>query len=678
VHGNANVIGATIFPHNVGLGAMHDPALMRKIGQATAAETAATGIDWAFGPTITVPQNDRWGRTYEGYSEDPDVIRSYAGAMVMGLQGKPGTQRRIQTGSVAASAKHFLGDGGTTDGLDQGDTRVDEDTLMRIHGAGYPVAVDAGVMTVMASYNSWNGAKMHGNQSLLTGVLKGRMGFDGFIVGDWNAQGQIPGCTTEDCPQTFIAGLDMVMAPDSWKGMFDSSIRHVKDGTLPMSRVDDAVRRILRVKVKLGLFDPARPVEGKPDVLGHPEHRAVARQAVAESLVLLKNNGVLPVKASANVLVVGAAADSMGMQTGGWTLSWQGDGNGNELFPGGTTIWSGIEQAVKSGGGKATLSADGSFSAKPDVAIVVFGEQPYAEMRGDIRTLEFQAGDKAALATLKKLKAAGVPVVSVFLSGRPLWVNPELNASDAFVAAWLPGSEGNGVADVIIGDAAGKPRHDFTGTLSYSWPRSAGQFSLNKGQPGYDPLFALGYGLSYAKSGTVAALSEDAGVDASLANISTYFARGMTPAPFGWAVDGNVTRTVAEGPAQQEGAVQLAWPAGPAKLRIGGGDLNLARETNADLSLRITYKLDKPATGPVRLSMEGGSNTGAIDATSLFTGKTGEWRTVNIILKCYRDAGVDMSKVTAPFVVDASGPLVFTLAEARILSDPNNSVCPGK
>jgi beta-glucosidase len=333
---------------------------------------------------------------------------------------------------------------------------------------------------------------------------------------------------------------------------------------------------------------------------------------------------------------------------------------------------------VKAGGGKASYSADGSFTSKPDVAIVVFGEQPYAEMRGDIRTLEFQAGDKQALATLRKLKAAGIPVVSVFLSGRPLWVNPELNASDAFVAAWLPGSEGDGVADVLIGDAAGKPRHDFTGTLAYSWPKTAGQFVNNFGMPGYDPLFALGYGLSYAHGGTVAALSEESGVDASAANISTYFARGMTPAPFGWTSDGNITRSVAEGQAQQEGAVRLAWPAGPAKLRIGGGDLNLARETNADLSLRLTYKLETAATGPVRLSMEGGSNTGAIDATSLFTGKTGAWRTVNIILKCYRDAGIDMSKVTAPVVVDASGPLVFTLAEARILSDPNNSVCPGK
>ncbi|MES2442817.1 MAG: glycoside hydrolase family 3 N-terminal domain-containing protein [Pseudomonadota bacterium] len=676
VHGNANVIGATIFPHNVGLGAMHDPALIRRIGEVTAIETAATGIDWAFGPTVTVPQDDRWGRAYEGYSEDPALVASYSGEMVKGLQGAPGTTRRIQTGHVAASIKHFLGDGGTFNGIDQGDTRVDEATLARVHAAGYPPAIDAGAMTVMASYNSWNGVKMHGNQSLLTGVLKGRMGFEGFVVGDWNGHGQIPGCTVNDCAQTFLAGLDMVMAPDSWKGMYESTIRHVRDGTIPMSRIEDAVRRVLRVKAALGLFDPARPVEGKPDVMGAPEHRAVAREAVAKSIVLLKNNGVLPLKSSANILVAGPGADSIGMQTGGWTLSWQGDGNGNELFPGGTSIYAGIAQAVQAGGGKATLSADGSYTAKPDAAIVVFGEQPYAEMRGDIRTLEFQPGDKQALALLHRLHAAGIPTVSVFLSGRPMWVNPEINQSDAFVAAWLPGSEGNGVADVLIGDKDGKPRRDFSGTLSYSWPKTAGQFALNKGAPGYDPLFALGYGLTYAKGGTVPALSEVSGIDASVANISTFYARGATPAPFAFA-DSGIARKQVEGQAQQEGAVQLRWPAGPAKLRISGTELDLSRETNADLSLRLVYRLDSAATGPVRLSMEGGDNKGTIDATSLFTGATGQWRTVNIILKCYASAKIDMGKVTSPVVVDASGPLVFTLAEARILSDPNNSVCPG-
>jgi beta-glucosidase len=676
VHGNNNVIGATIFPHNIGLGAANDPAMIRRIGAATAAETAAAGPDWAFGPTLAVPQDDRWGRSYEGYSEDPAIVRSYAGEMIRGLQGEPTATGRIQKGHVAASAKHFLGDGGTFNGIDQGDTRVSEEELIAIHGAGYPNAVDAGTLTVMASYNSWNGQKMHGNKSLLTGVLKGRMGFQGFIVGDWNGHGQIPGCTNTDCAATFNAGLDMAMAPDSWKGLFESTVKHVKDGTIPMSRVDDAVRRILRVKAKLGLFDPARPIEGKAGVLGSPEHRALAREAAAKSLVLLKNNGVLPVKANARVLVAGPGADSMGMQTGGWTLSWQGDGNGNELFPNGETIFAGVKKAVEAAGGTATLSADGSFTAKPDVAIVVFGEQPYAEMRGDIRTLEFQPGDKQALGLLKKLKAAGVPVVSVFLSGRPLWVNPELNASDAFVAAWLPGSEGGAVADMLVGDAAGKPRGDFKGRLSFSWPKTAGQFANNKGKPGYDPLFPLGYGLTYAKGGTVPALSEEAGIDPSLGNTSTFFAKGVTPAPFSFATDSRITRRTVDGPQTQEGAQQLTWPNGPATLRIGGGDLDLTREANGDLSLQISYRVDRAPAGKVSLSMEGGANKGAIDATSLFTGQTGTWRTAKVFLKCYQQNGVDLAKVNAPLVIEASGPFELSIADVRIVSDPNASVCP--
>lgn len=677
VHGNSNIVGATLFPHNVGLGAMRDPALMEKIGRATAEETSSVGMDWAFGPTLAVPQDERWGRAYEGYSEDPAVVRSYAGAMIRGLQGAPGLKDRLQKGYVAASPKHFLGDGGTFGGQDQGDTRVSEDALIRIHNAGYPNAINAGTMTVMASFSSWNGTKMHGNKSLLTDVLKGRMGFDGFVVGDWNGHAQIPGCTATDCAATFNAGLDMAMAPDSWKGLYESTIAHVKDGTIPMARIDDAVRRILRVKVQMGLFNAARPYESKAEMIGLPAHRAIAREAVAKSLVLLKNSGVLPVKASAHVLVAGPGADSMAQQSGGWTLSWQGDGNPNELFPNGETIYAGIKAAVTAGGGSATLSPDGSFTAKPDVAIVVFGEEPYAEMRGDVRTLEFQPGDKQALATLKKLKAAGVPVVSVFLSGRPLWVNPELNASDAFVAAWLPGSEGAGVADVLIGDKAGKPRRDFTGTLAFSWPKTAGQFTLNRGEPGYDPLFAFGYGLSYAKPGKVGALSEVSGVDASLANVSTFFAKGVTPAPFSFATDSGITRKTVDGPATQEGAQQLTWPAGPATLRIGGGDLDLSREANGDLSVRFVYRVDAAPTGPVRLSMEGGKNTGTIDATSLFTGKSG-WQTVNVLLKCYQKNGVDVTKVIAPVVLQASGPFTLSIAEARIVSEPNASVCPGQ
>ncbi|MES3152350.1 glycoside hydrolase family 3 protein [Sphingomonas faeni] len=674
VHGNNNVVGATIFPHNSALGAAHDPALIRRIGTATAEETAAAGIDWAFGPTLAVPQDDRWGRTYEGYSEDPAVVRSYAGAMIEGLQGKPGTGT-IQNGHVAASAKHFLGDGGTIGGLDQGDADVPEKTLIDIHSAGYPPAIDAGALTIMASFSSWQGQKMHGNKSLLTDVLKSRMGFDGFIVGDWNGHGQIPGCTNDDCPATFNAGLDMAMAPDSWKGLFDTTLAAAQNGKIAMARIDDAVRRILRVKLRMGLFDAARPYESKTGAIGSPDHRALAREAVAETLVLLKNQGVLPIKASANILVAGDAADDIGRQAGGWTLSWQGDGNTNADFPNAQSIYAGIAATMKAGGGTATLSADGSFTKKPDAAIVVFGEQPYAEMRGDLRTLEFQPGDKQALALLKKLKAAGIPVVSVFLSGRPLWVNPELNASDAFVGAWFPGTEGGGIADVLIGTPDGKPRKDFTGRLSYSWPKTAGQFVLNQGQPNYDPLFALGYGLSYAKGGSVPKLGEVSGVDSSLANTSLFYSRGKVPPPFALTADPGIAQAAVDGPQTQEGALSLSWPKARAgTVKIAGPTLDLSRETNADLLLQVTYRVTQPATAPVTLAL--GTGGRGVDVTSLFKTAGTDWKTVRITLKCFRSHGADMTKVAAPFAMTTTGPLGIALADLRIATDPAGSVCP--
>ncbi|WP_347302794.1 glycoside hydrolase family 3 N-terminal domain-containing protein [Croceibacterium sp. TMG7-5b_MA50] len=671
VHGNNNIVGAVLFPHNVALGATRNPDLIRRIGEATAKEAAAAGINWTFAPTVAVPQDDRWGRTYEGYSEDPAVVRAFAGAMVEGLQGA-NASGTIQDGRLAGSVKHFLGDGGTTDGVDQGETNIPEAELIRIHSAGYPPAIAAGAMTVMASFNSWQGQKMHGNRSLLTDVLKGRMGFDGFIVGDWNGHGQIPGCTTTDCAQTFTAGLDMAMAPDSWKGLFDSTITQVRAGTIPMERVDDAVRRILRVKHRLGLFDPARPWTDRAGVIGAPEHRAIAREAVRQSLVLLKNDGVLPLKPSARLLVAGTHADDIGKQSGGWTLSWQGDGNTNADFPNGQSIYAGIAEAMQAGGGSATLSVDGSFTAKPDAAIVVFGELPYAEMRGDIRTLEFEAGDKQALEVLKRLKAAGIPTISVFLSGRPLWVNPELNQSDAFVAGWLPGTEGGGIADVLIAGADGTPRNDFVGKLSFSWPKNAGQFTLNAGQAGYDPLFPLGYGLSYAQGGTVPQLGEVAGVDASLANTSLYFARGRVPQPFALEQAEGLAQRPVDGPETQEGAVQLTWSA-PATAMIVGPTLDLTRETNADVLLQLQYRVDAAPTGAVRVGM----GDGLVDVTPQM-GADPAWRTLRVPLKCFRAAGSDMTTMAVPVKVAANAPFTLAIADARLVTDPEGAVCPGQ
>lgn len=505
VHGHNNIAGAVLYPHNIGLGAMRDPDLVRRIGTATAEEVAATGIDWTFAPTITVPQDVRWGRSYEGYSQDPDIVRSYAAAVIEGLQGPPESDGKLQSGHIAATAKHFLADGGTHEGVDQGDARIPEAELIRTHAPGYAAAINAGVLTVMASFSSWQGTKMHGNEALLTDVLKRRMGFDGFVIGDWNGHAQLPGCTRSHCSTAINAGIDMFMAPQGWKKLYADTIAAVRQGEIPMARLDDAVRRILRAKFKVGLFSRERPYDGRLELIGSDPHRALAREAVRKSLVLLKNDGVLPIKASARVLVTGPACEDIGAQSGGWTITWQGMNNTKTDFPNGESVFAGIKATVQAAGGTVISDAEDSSEVKPDVAVVVYGENPYAEMFGDLKVALYNA--RAPLTTLRRLKARGIPVVSVFLSGRPLWVNPEINASNAFIAAWLPGTEGGGIADVLIGDTAGKPRADFTGRLPYPWPATAAQEPYLKAKVDAEPLFRLGYGLSYANPGTVPRLS---------------------------------------------------------------------------------------------------------------------------------------------------------------------------
>jgi beta-glucosidase len=680
VHGDNNIVGATLFPHNIGLGATRDPALIRRIGAATAAETAATGIDWSFAPTVAVVQDDRWGRTYESYSEEPEIVQAYAGQMVEGLQGTVG-QDFMTPGHVISSVKHFLGDGGTG-GRDQGDTRVSEQVLRDVHAAGYKSGLAAGALTVMPSFSSWNGVKMTGNKSLLTGVLKQRMGFDGFAIGDWNAHGQVPGCSNEDCPAAINAGLDMFMYSGSkWKELYANTLREAKDGTIPAARLDDAVRRILRVKMLAGTFDAgrpsSRPMAGKFDLLGAPAHRAIARQAVRESLVLLKNNGgVLPLKPSANILVAGRGADNIGQQSGGWSITWQGTGVTNAAFPNGQSIWSGIDQAVRAGGGKATLAVDGAYTTKPDAAIVVFGETPYAEFTGDRPTLEYSPEDKSDLALLKKLKAAGIPVVAVFLSGRPLWVNPELNAADAFVAAFLPGTEGGGVADVLIAGRDGKPRNDFHGTLSVSWPKRLDQYVLNRRDPNYDPLFPFGYGLTYAKGAVVPQLSE-ARPAGGAADQNALFVRGRI-------VPG--ARLETQGPVQlsrvdrnsQEDSLRLVFAGtGAANAYLDEATpIDLTRETNGDLSLIVDYRVTQGPTAEVTLGVLGKA-AGAVPITGALKGEVGEWRQIAVPLRCFAQGGATMGSVQRPWVIATTGRLGMYVSGVRIASAPPGPVSCG-
>lgn len=694
VHGHNNVTGATLFPHNIGLGAMRNPELMRKIGAATAVEMRVTGLDWTFAPTLAVVRDDRWGRTYESYSENPEVVASYAKPLVEGLQGKVGARDWLKGAHIVATAKHFVGDGGTDGGKDQGDNISREEDLRDVQAAGYRPAIEAGVQSVMASYNSWHGEKMHGNKSLLTDVLRGRMNFGGFTVGDWNGHGQVAGCKTTSCAASFNAGLDLFMAPDSWKGLYESMLGQVKDGTISQARLDEAVARILRVKLRAGLFESGRPslrpFAGDYSKIGSPEHRAIARQAVQESLVLLKNEGAaLPLKAGRKLLIAGDGANSYMKQSGGWTLSWQGTGLPDSEFPGATTIGKALMDA---GGANAAITSDGNYAQKPDIAVVVFGEDPYAEFQGDVPDLIFR--DKSDnLALLKKYRAEGIKTVAIFLSGRPMWVNNHLNASDAFVAAWLPGSEGGGVADVLFGKA------DFKGTLPFSWPKLATQYVLNIGDANYDPLFAYGYGLSYGRPGKAGVLSEESGLPpGSDLPVGTWFERGKTGQSLdfynatgssleklrnGIGSNNDLLRAFAVDRNRQEDSRRFLWlGGGNATVALAGTALvDLSRQANGAVAVEIDYRVDALGEGPVKLIAfnEGLKPAGTgLDVTAQFAAARGTgWQTMSVPLSCFAKAGLDIAKAQVPLAISTS--VNFDLSISRIALGTSNSglvACP--
>ncbi len=680
VHGHSNIVGATLFPHNIGLGAMRNPALVEEIGRATAAEIRATGMEWTFAPTLTVPQDPRWGRTYEGYSEDPAVVVSYAAAMVRGLQGDPRSDGFLRPPHVMATAKHFLGDGGTTEGRDQGDTRVPQTVLRDVHAAPYVPAIEAGLQSVMASYNSFNGEKLHGHRGLLTDVLKARMGFGGFVVGDWNGHGQVRGCRATDCPAALVAGLDMYMAPDSWRGLYDSLLGQARSGALPLQRLDDAVARILRVKLRMGLFEAGapstRPGAGDFATLGRPAHREIARRAVRESLVLLKNNGgLLPLAPRQRVLVTGDGAHNLAKQSGGWTLTWQGTGADNSRFPGATSIWDGVRSAVQSAGGSAELSPDGRFTQRPDVAIVVFGETPYAEGVGDQRNLLLRS-DGAHLDLLAQLAAQRIPVVAVLLSGRPLWMNRELNAAQAFVAAWLPGSEGGGVADLLFRGADGRIAHDFTGRLSFSWPKQAMPSPLRPGEPGYDPLFPYGSGMSVQQRSELPQLSEESGVRQQDAPGTTLF-DGLSPSAWTTAATGGLQVSRVDR-LRQEDSLQLRWTgAAPGQFafrRPTGEDFS--RETNADMLLVLTLRVDAPPEGELAAVLECGAGCSARVpiAADLHALPARDWQRLGIPLKCFAAQGADPRQRVTGVQLQGAGRAQLTLSRALLATDVDRRV----
>lgn len=648
VHGHANVIGATIFPHNIALGATGDPDLIRQIGAATATEIEVTGIDWTFAPTVAVARDDRWGRTYESYSEDPALVSRMGVAMVEGLQGKPGAQDFLGVGRVIATAKHFFGDGGTEQGVDQGDVNGDIEDLKRVHVTPYPPAIDAGLGSVMASFNSINGKKMHGNKALLTNLLRGEMKFDGLVVGDWNGHGQIKGCTNTNCPQALLAGLDVYMVPEDWKGLYETTLAQVRDGTIPMERIDEAVGRVLRLKQRAGILDgevkpSSRPNSGEWDKLGSPEHRAIAREAVAKSMVILKNNGVLPLKDNANIVVAGSAADSIAQQSGGWTLTWQGGGElTNKHFPGATSILAGLKEVAMGAGSAVTFTPEGQATAdKPDVAIVVFGEEPYAEFVGDRKNLAFS--DEEGLKLLRQYKRQNIPTIAVFLSGRPMWVNRELNAADAFIAAWLPGSEGAGVADILFG------KRPATGKLSFTWPATCEGNPLNGPQ---GALFPLGFGRAIGDTSPLALLDEEC-TALTAGGASDWFAAGRltdrvkalskgTELPdLRGAAGGVVARGIDRN--AQEDAREIQFGPGTALEFSGpqGGN-----------AYRITYQVRTRPAGKVSLA----SNGSTLDVTQQLSVAEGKgWREMVVTEAC-------LANISNALAIQSEAPFSIQIA----------------
>lgn len=538
VHGHNNAFCSTVFPHNIGLGCARDTELIYRIGRVTALEIAATGLDWTFAPTVATPRDLRWGRVYEGYSEDPEVVFAYAGEMVKGLQGNADELKDEY--HVISNVKHWLGDGGTATGVDRGVNNYSEDLMRNIHAMGYFSGLDAGAQVVMSSFNSWADPsnydhspdtednynnKIHGSKYLLTGVLKQAMGFDGLIVTDWHGHAEVSKCSDGNASYAINAGNDILMIPTRkhWQAVYHRTRKDVLNGTIDISRINDAVTRILRVKMRAGLWDKpcpsARKLAGEQHILGAPQHREVAREAVRKSLVLLKNNNrILPLKRDQQIILTGSAANDLQKQSGGWNLTWQGDENGLDDFPGATTVKMALEAEL----GAEQICYDPDLNTQwqeGDIAIVAFGEDPYAEMMGDIKawqTLEFRTLKRSYAADCEKIKQLhqqGVKVISLFFSGRPLYVNQEIALSESFIAAFLPGSEGKGITDVLVENKQGEPQFDFTGRLSFSWPnkkRSTSVHRLPTHIPNYQlpefeqdpqgehaPLFEYGYGLNY-------------------------------------------------------------------------------------------------------------------------------------------------------------------------------------
>ena len=733
VHGHNNLYGATVFPHNLGLGATRDPGLIFRIGQVTAAELAASGMDWTFAPTVAVPLDARWGRFYEGYSQDPAIVAAYADAMVRGLQGQPDGAPRADT-AVLSSIKHWIGEGGTRWGIDRGTNFCSEEELIELHSLGYRAALGAGAQIVMVSFSSWENDsnydfapltgpaynhKLHGSRYLITDVLKGKLGFDGVVLTDWDGHCEISKCTLKDSRYCINAGADMLMveARGDWLAILDQTRRDLDQGYILPERIDDAVRRILRVKYRAGWSQKARPtlrpaVTEAASVVGSSAHRQIAREAVRKSVVLLKNNGgLLPLQAHSRVLLAGSAMDSFSKQMGGWSLYWHSNELSQEDFPQATTLGGALRSAFLSGSATTLEAATTLDRAAFDVAIVAIGEDAYSEMLGDIRpwgTLEYAAlkpGYAEDLALLRRLHEAGIPVVTVYFGGRPLYLNEEINLSQAFTVAWLPGMAGEGIADLLVRDQGGAVRHDFQGRLPCAWPATPYGFRLTQAldaeahgsHPEYagdgEILFPLGYGLSAGRG--------EAAGDTPQYPLYKHPARPMPKLP---AQDFVLLGPEADRRLQLRIAGNGFWvgadvaPHAPTDALLGRVDPidllghhdafhvyfngriaslylqfpqwdieDMRGYVAAGADLVFALRVHERGPGPVRFSAHNCfPSLGVYDATSLYqNAPLGEWTRIRVPLADLAAAGSDFSKINVPFMLHTQARLRFDIGDLR-------------
>ena len=651
VHGHNNVLGAVLFPHNFGLGAAGNPELMRGIGRATAEQVIATGIDWTFAPTVAVAMDYQWGRSYESYGQNPEMVRDYAYEMVAAIQGGEGDDR-FGDGHIIATIKHFVGDGGTTEGIDQGETTLSEQDLFDVHAQGYVGGLTAGAQTVMASFNSWNGDKLHGHHYMLTTVLKERMGFDGFVVGDWNGHGHLPGCSNAHCASAINAGVDMIMVPDDWEAFLLNTIDDVKAGIISEARVDDAVRRILRVKMRAGMFDTVKPSErhlaGSEDALWGDDVKALSRDAVRQSLVLLKNEDqTLPLNGGERVLVIGNATEDIARQMGGWSITWQGTETGVEDFPNATKISDAIVARGAELGSEVVVSTDvADLNGNFDKIIVLFGESPYAEFNGDRSHIVYHQLDSESLALLQAAQASGKPVVGLFISGRPMFTNPEINATDAFVAAWLPGSEGQGVSDVLWGD------FDFSGRLPGTWPLSSN-----------GDVLPIGAGGSYQSTAPIATLLEESfEIDVASEILDVFTGTYATNVRLS---EDQVTVSLIDRVVQED-ARRISFGADGASAAFRfDGPLNQTAFRRYDARVKFmmrTVAAERDAS--LVLGMASQMPMFELDATPLL-GQSDMWVEWSIPLYCLAPDVASLASVEAPLLLKASSGVVLEVAEVR-------------